>query len=75
MRINDTPNMRHLHQALLDEGFELPDETAEVRVVMPAGGVFQLEIIQNLNHENLAKVARALTRIALEKTGEDSKQA
>lgn len=52
-----------LYDALKAEGFILPNECAEVRLLMPIEGLFQLNYTVNLTDEDLVKVGRALARI------------
>lgn len=53
-----------LYQALKDEGYELPEECADVQLVMPVDGMIQLEMRVNLTDETLAMLGRALVRMA-----------
>lgn len=52
-----------LYEALLAEGFKLPDECADVHLVMPIDGLYQLEYKVNLFGERLAQVGRALAKM------------
>jgi len=52
-----------LYEALLAEGFKLPEECADVQLVMPVDGIYQLEYKVNLYGERLAQVGRALARM------------
>lgn len=56
-------NGDHLYDALKAEGFLLPDECADVKLIMPVDGVYQLEYRVNLFGERLAQVGRALARM------------
>ena len=53
-----------LHQALRDADFPLPDECSDVRLSMPADGIYQLHYTINLNDDKLARLARALMKVA-----------
>jgi hypothetical protein len=57
-----------LYLALKDEGFTLPEECVDVKLVMPVDGVFQLEYTVNVYGERLEQLGRALQRL-----GKDSK--
>jgi len=57
------PSGSELYEALKAEGFTLPDECADVRMVMPIDGVFQLHYIINLRDDDLVKWGRALQRL------------
>lgn len=54
-----------LYEALKAEGFVLPDECCEVRMIMPVDGVYQLHYEVNLRAEDLIKIGKALQRIAM----------
>jgi hypothetical protein len=58
------PSTYSLVEALRAEGYELPAECTSVRLVMPADGVFQLELTVNVTEETLMMVGRALARVA-----------
>ena len=55
-----------LYEALKAEGFVLPEECKDIKLVMPVDGVYQLEFVINLTDIRLAQLGRALTRIAEE---------
>lgn len=53
-----------LYQALVDEGYVLPEECGDVEMRLPVDGVIQLALIVNLTDETLAMFGRALIRMA-----------
>lgn len=53
-----------LYEALKAEGFLLPDECADVRLLMPVDGIWQMQYRVNLSMEDFEKVSRAFIRIA-----------
>ena len=53
-----------LYEALQEEGYTLPDETADVRLVLPVDGIIQLQLIINMTDVTLAQLGRALIRMA-----------
>ena len=57
------PTGSELYEALLKEGFRLPENCADVKMIMPIDGMFQLMYTVNLTGHELAKVGRALERI------------
>lgn len=58
------PSTFELGNALRDEGFDLPKECADVRLMIPVDGIFQLQYEVNVYGESLAQLGRALVRIA-----------
>ncbi len=57
-----------LYEALKAEGFLLPDECADVQMLMPIDGMYQLAYKVNLRDEDLVKLGRALVRLAERKS-------
>lgn len=57
-----------IYDALKAEGFELPPECGDVQLEIPVDGVIALRYIEFLTGDRLAMVARALGRLAEEKT-------
>ena len=55
---------RRLVDALKAEGFPLPDDCAEARLVMRPADTFMIEYRVFVSEENLRKFGRALQRIA-----------
>ena len=53
-----------LEHALKAENFPLPEDCAEARLVMEPNSPFQIEYRVNVTTENLAKLGRALQRLA-----------
>lgn len=53
-----------IYKALQLEGFDLPKECADVRLLMPVDGVMQLQMEVNLTNDDLEKLGRALVRMA-----------
>lgn len=53
-----------LVDALREEGIELPPNCGDVELVMPVDGVIVLKYIELMTDERLAKLGRALTRLA-----------
>jgi hypothetical protein len=64
------PDGTELYHALVDEGFVLPDDCADVHLTMPIGGLFQLHYTVNVSGDNLIKLGRALARIGEKHVGE-----
>ena len=52
-----------LADALKAEGFPVPDQCAEARLLMPVRGVFTIEYRVFVTSENLGKLGRALQRL------------
>jgi hypothetical protein len=63
------PNGTDLYNALVAEGFELPEECSDVQLEMPIDGIFRLHYSVNVTGDNLAKLGRALTRIGEQHAG------
>lgn len=53
-----------LVDALKAEGIELPPNCADIELVMPVDGVIVLKYIELMTDDRLAKLGRALTRLA-----------
>lgn len=53
-----------LYEALKAEGYELPKECCDVRLLAPVDGLYRLELIVNLTNEDVARVGRALVRVS-----------
>jgi hypothetical protein len=53
-----------LYQALKDEGFELPPNCGDVILQMPVDGRYELHFVEFLEDDRLAKLGRALARMA-----------
>lgn len=58
------PQSYKLYQALLDAGYKLPDETADVMLKMPVDGVMQLVIHVNVTEELLVMLGEAFIDMA-----------
>lgn len=58
--------MLGFYDALKQEGYQLPDGCADVRLLMPVDGVMQLEYVVSLMPEALQQVGRALVRLGEE---------
>lgn len=54
----------HLYEALKAEGYRMPDEVSDVYLTMPIDGLYQLHYTINLQDEDLAKLGRALQKMA-----------
>lgn len=54
------PTTRALLGALKAEGFPVPDECADIEILLPAHGVFQMRFLVFLTGERLAQFGRAL---------------
>jgi hypothetical protein len=54
----------HLVEALAAEGFPLPDDVREARLVMGVAEAFLIQYDVFVTEENLAKLGRALQRLA-----------
>ena len=52
-----------LFDTLKANGFELPKECVDVRLIMPVDGVYQLHYEVNLTNEDLAKIGRTLVTL------------
>ena len=50
--------------ALKEQGFPLPDECREARLVMGSGSAFMLQTDQFLTTEDLGKIGRALVKMS-----------
>ena len=57
-------NTRRLVDALKDEGFPMPDQCREARVVMGVDRAFMVQYDVFLTNEDLAKLGRALQSVA-----------
>jgi len=53
-----------LYQALKAEGYELPEECADVTLLLPVDGPIQLNFICNITDVNLMKLGKAFIRLA-----------
>lgn len=58
-------------KALKAEGFELPKECADVNLVFPVDGVLMIKYDCFVTHEDLAKIGRAMIRMAEEVKSEE----
>lgn len=56
-----------LFETLKRNGFELPKECCDVRLVMPVDGCYQLHYEVNLTNYDLVKIGCALQDIGMEK--------
>lgn len=69
MRTHDSPELPPLvkevalKDALLKEGFDLPDGCGNVKLFLPGGDVFVLEYQIVVSKEKLGKLGRALARV------------
>lgn len=52
-----------LYQALLAEGFVLPEECGDVSLELPVDGITQLVCRINITPRNVAQIGRALCRL------------
>lgn len=52
----------NLYEALLEEGFKVPEECAGVELLLPADGLVQLRWTVNVRNEELAALGRILVR-------------
>lgn len=55
-----------LYQALKNEGYELPRECRDVRLIMPTAGAFLLQFDCNVTGEDLEKIGRALAKMGVQ---------
>lgn len=53
-----------LYEALKAEGYELPKNTSDVRLIAPIDGIVQLHLTVLVDTEELQQVGRALIRLA-----------
>lgn len=56
----------NLYQALLAEGYKLPDNCRDVTLSLPAGDCIQLHYTIIVSGDDLVKVGRALVRLGAE---------
>lgn len=57
-------NGRPLYEALKAEGYTLPDKCGDVTLVMSVDEIYKLHFVVYVDAETLAKIGRALVRVA-----------
>jgi hypothetical protein len=63
------PRGTDLYHALLDEGFQLPDDCGDIWLQMPVDGILRLHFTILISGDNLVKLGRALAKLG-EQRGE-----
>lgn len=66
---NQIPSTLFLVEALEVEGFPLPDQCREARVIMGIDNAFMIQYDVFLTDDTLAKLGRALQRVAEKEAG------